>query len=64
MKKFNTLKKNYEFKRVLNKGQYYYGKYIQFFIIKNKNRLAQCEGGIKPRFHFDFPKILGSSSAA
>ncbi len=35
MKKFNTLKKNYEFKRVLNKGKYYYGKYIQFFIIKN-----------------------------
>ncbi len=35
MRKFNTLKKNYEFKRVLNKGKYYYGKYIQFFIIKN-----------------------------
>ncbi len=36
MRKLNTLKKNYEFKKVLNKGQYYYGKYIQFFIIKNK----------------------------
>ena len=36
MKRLNTLKKNYEFKRVLNNGQYYYGKYIQFFIIKNK----------------------------
>ena len=36
MRKLNTLKKNYEFKRVLNNGQYYYGKYIQFFIIKNK----------------------------
>ena len=35
MRKFNTLKKNYEFKTVLNKGKYYYGKYIQFFIIKN-----------------------------
>ena len=43
MRKFNTLKKNYEFKRVLNNGQYYYGKYIQFFIIKNntdKNRMG------------------------
>lgn len=43
MKKINTLKKNYEFKRVLNKGQYYYGKYIQFFIIKNnikENRIG------------------------
>ena len=39
MKKFNTLKKNYEFKRVLNKGQYYYGKYIQFFIIKNNKKI-------------------------
>lgn len=38
MKKFNTLKKNYEFKRVLNKGKYYYGKYIQFFIIKNNKK--------------------------
>lgn len=35
MRKLHTLKKNYEFKRVLNKGKYFYGKYIQFFIIKN-----------------------------
>lgn len=43
MRKLNTLKKNYEFKRVLNKGQYYYGRYIQFFIIRNnenKNRIG------------------------
>ena len=39
MKKFKKLKKNYEFKRVLNKGQYYYGKYIQFFIIKNNKKI-------------------------
>ena len=39
MRKLNTLKKNYEFKRVLNNGQYYYGKYIQFFIIKNKKNI-------------------------
>lgn len=43
MRKIKTLKKNYEFKRVLNKGQYYYGRYIQFFIIKNnrnENRMG------------------------
>ena len=43
MKKLNTLKKNYEFKKVLNHGNYYYGKYLQFFIIKNnqdKNRIG------------------------
>lgn len=39
MRKLNTLKKNYEFKRVLNKGQYYYGKYIQFFIIRNNRNI-------------------------
>lgn len=38
MKKINTLKKNYEFKRVLNNGEYYYGKYIQIFIMKNKKK--------------------------
>ena len=41
MKKLNTLKKNYEFKRVLNNGEYYYGKYIQFFIVKNKKNINQ-----------------------
>ena len=43
MRKINTLKKNYEFKKVLNNGHYYYGKYIQIFIIKNntnKNRIG------------------------
>lgn len=39
MRKLNTLKKNYEFKRVLNKGNYYYGKYIQFFIVKNNKNI-------------------------
>lgn len=39
MKKINTLKKNYEFKRVLNNGEFYYGKYINFFIIKNKKNI-------------------------
>ena len=35
MKKIDTLKKNYEFKNVLNKGKFYKGKYIIVYIIKN-----------------------------
>ena len=39
MKKMKTtkmLKKNYEFKQVLTKGQYYSGQYIKAFIEPNK----------------------------
>lgn len=35
MKKIRTLKKNYEFKNVLNKGKYYVGKQITVYISKN-----------------------------
>ena len=35
MKKINTLKKNYEFRYVLSKGQYYHGKYITIYIKRN-----------------------------
>ena len=35
MKKTKMLKKNYEFKKVLTKGNYYSGKYIETFILKN-----------------------------
>lgn len=35
MKKTDTLKKNYEFKRVLTKGKYLSGKYIDCFYINN-----------------------------
>ena len=35
MKKTKTLKKNYEFKKVLTKGKYLSGKYIECFYIKN-----------------------------
>ena len=35
MKKTETLKKNYEFKIVLNKGKYCSGTYIEAFFIKN-----------------------------
>lgn len=38
MKKTKMLKKNYEFKNVLSKGKYYSGKYIETFIISNKNK--------------------------
>ena len=36
MKKIDTLKKNYEFKNVLNKGKFYRGKYVTIYINKNK----------------------------
>lgn len=35
MKKTEMLKKNYEFRRVLNKGKYFSGKNIEAFILKN-----------------------------
>ena len=35
MRKLNTLKKNYEFKYVLSKGQYFHGKYITVYVKKN-----------------------------
>ena len=35
MKKTITLKKNYEFKKVLTKGKYYSGRYIEVFATKN-----------------------------
>lgn len=31
----NTLKKNYEFKNVLEKGKFYRGKYLVIYILKN-----------------------------
>ena len=36
MKRIDTLKKNYEFKNVLDKGRFYKGKYITIYIVKNK----------------------------
>ena len=35
MRKINTLKKNYEFRYVLSKGQYFRGKFITIYIKKN-----------------------------
>ena len=39
MKKTLKLKKNYEFKRVLTKGQYYSGKYLDVFVKKNNSNI-------------------------
>ena len=39
MKKTKMLKKNYEFKNVLNRGKYYSGKYIAIFIKKNNKNI-------------------------
>ena len=39
MKKTKMLKKNYEFKDVLNRGKYYYGKYIIIYIKKNRKNI-------------------------
>lgn len=36
MRKIDTLKKNYEFKQVLDKGKFYRGNYITMYITKNK----------------------------
>ena len=36
MRKISTLKKNYEFKTVMNKGKFYRGKYITIYINENK----------------------------
>ena len=43
MKKTEMLKKNYEFKKVLSRGKYYSGKYIEAVILSNnkgKNTLG------------------------
>ena len=38
MKKTKTLKKNYEFRKVLSKGKYISGENIEAFIIKNNKK--------------------------
>ncbi|MCI9017028.1 MAG: ribonuclease P protein component [Clostridia bacterium] len=39
MKKTETLKKNYEFRKILTKGKYYSGKFIDVYAIKNKKNI-------------------------
>lgn len=36
MKKTKMLKKNYEFRKVLSKGKYYSGEYIEALILENR----------------------------
>ena len=38
MKKTEMLKKNYEFRKVLSKGKYYSGKYIEALILSNTKK--------------------------
>lgn len=45
MKKTETIKKNYEFKRILTRGKYLSGKYIECFYILN-NKVAKNYIGI------------------
>ena len=35
MKKLDTLKKNYEFKNVINNGKFYRGKYVTIYVTNN-----------------------------
>lgn len=47
MKKTLKLKKNYEFKKILTKGKYYSGKYLDVFVIKKQsdiNRIGIAVG--------------------
>jgi len=39
MRKMKTLKKNYEFKKILTKGKYYGGYYLDVFVIKNHSNI-------------------------
>ncbi len=38
MKKTEMMKKNYEFRNVLSRGNYYSGKYIEIFVKKNSHQ--------------------------
>lgn len=44
MKKTKMMKKNYEFRNVLSKGNYYSGKYIEAFIKKNNKEKINLLG--------------------
>ena len=44
MKKTKTIKKNYEFKNVLSRGNYYSGRYIEAFIKKEKQQYVNFLG--------------------
>ena len=39
MNNTDTMKKNYEFKNVLTRGQGYFGKYINIYVMKNNEEI-------------------------
>lgn len=41
MKKTLKLKKNYEFKKILTRGKYYGGHYLDVFVIRNRSNINQ-----------------------
>lgn len=49
MKNTITLKKNYEFKRILQKGKWYSGKYIRLYLMKNSNETGNKIGFVVSR---------------
>ncbi len=49
MRKIKTLKKNYEFKNVLNKGKFYKGKYVTIYISKNNEDLNKIGIAVNKR---------------
>ena len=48
MKKTDTLKKNYEFKRILKKGKYLSGQYIECFYMNNNLENKKTQDFHKP----------------
>lgn len=46
MKKTETIKKNYEFRAILNRGKYLSGKYVECFYILNKDKADKNFMGI------------------
>jgi len=50
MKKTETLKKNFEFKNILNKGKYCSGTYIEAFYLKNNLKINQIGIAISTKY--------------
>ena len=49
MKNTITLKKNYEFKRILQKGKWYSGKYIRVYLMKENDETKNKIGFVVSR---------------
>lgn len=49
MRKMQTLKKNYEFKNVLNKGKFYKGRYVTIYISKNNDKINKIGIAVNKR---------------